>query len=72
MTSPGAMPASVTLPHRIFNTDGSVWPGQDAGFLGRSADPWLLNASQTPEGYRVREIDLPADLDPARVGRGWT
>src|SRR5262249_7474588 len=25
----GSMPAAVRLPHRIFNTDGSVWPGQD-------------------------------------------
>ena len=65
----GALPSTVTLPHRIFNTDGSVWPGQDAGFLGRGADPWLLNAKQTPEGYRVQEIDLPTDLDPARMGR---
>lgn len=65
----GPLPGSITLPHRIFNTDGSVWPGQDAGFLGRGADPWLLNAVSTPEGYRVREIDLPVDLDPARVAR---
>ena len=63
------MPASVTLPHRIFNTDGSVWPGQDAGYVGRTFDPWLLNAKQTPEGYRVQEIALPADLDHDRIGR---
>ena len=63
------MPPAVTLPHRIFNTDGSVWPGQDAGFLGRSSDPWLLNAKQTPEGYRVQEIDLPGDLDSVRMDR---
>ena len=37
-----AVPAAITLPNRIFNTDGSVWPGQDAGFLGRNADPWLF------------------------------
>ncbi len=65
----GGLPSSITLPHRIFNTDGSVWPGQDAGFLGRSHDPWLLNARLTPEGYRIQEIDLPADLDPGRMGR---
>ncbi len=66
----GGLPTSVTLPHRIFNTDGSVWPGQDAGMLGRGADPWLLNGSLAAGGgYRVREIDLPDDLDPARVGR---
>ncbi len=63
------LPSTVTLPHRIFNTDGSVWPGQDAGFLGRSQDPWLLNATLSAEGYRIREIDLPADLDPGRLGR---
>lgn len=67
--SDGALPPTVTLPHRIFNTDGSVWPGQDAGFLGHARDPWLLNARLTPEGYRVQEIDLPADLDPTRLGR---
>ena len=33
--SDGGCPPTVTLPHRIFNTDGSVWPGQDAGFSGR-------------------------------------
>ena len=38
----GSLPSSIRLPHRIFNTDGSVWPGQDAGFLGRSVEPWLL------------------------------
>jgi hypothetical protein len=65
----GGLPPAVTLPHRIFNTDGSVWPGQDAGLLGRATDPWLLNAVQTPEGYRVREIDLPAELGPDRLGR---
>jgi len=65
----GGLPPSVTLPMRIFNTDGSVWPGQDAGFLGRACDPWLLNARLTPEGYRIKEIDLPAELDLVRLGR---
>src|SRR5213079_3052986 len=65
----GSLPTSVTIPHRIFNTDGSVWPGQDAGYLGRARDPWLLNALLTPEGYRIQEIELPAELDAGRVGR---
>jgi hypothetical protein len=65
----GDLPPSITLPHRIFNTDGSVWPGQDAGFLGRAQDPWLLNAQLTPAGYRIQELDLPADLDLDRLGR---
>src|SRR5947209_945532 len=31
----GGLPAAIRLPMHIFNTDTSVWPGQDAGFLGR-------------------------------------
>ncbi len=69
LTPGGSLPGTMTLPHRIFNTDGSVWPGQDAGFLGRAQDPWLLNAKLTPQGYRIQEIDLPDDLAPARVAR---
>lgn len=65
----GGMPASVTLPHRIFNTDGSIWPGQDAGFLGRTSDPWLLNARLTKSGYAIQELDLPADIDLGRLER---
>ena len=61
------MPPTVTLPHRIFNTDGSVWPGQDAGWLGRGSDPWLLNAKVTPGGYQVDEIGLPVGVDPTRL-----
>ncbi|MFO0907065.1 MAG: DUF1501 domain-containing protein [Isosphaeraceae bacterium] len=68
-TDPGRtpLPPAITLPHRIFNTDGSVWPGQDAGFLGRARDPWLLNAKLTPAGYRIQELELPAELDPGRL-----
>jgi hypothetical protein len=63
-----ALPRSVTLPHRIFNTDGSVWPGQEAGFLGRRFDPWLLNSQLTARGYQIQEIDLPAEIDADRLG----
>ena len=62
------LPSSVTLPNRIVNTGGEIWPGQDAGFLGRSRDPWLLNAKLTSEGYRVNEIDLPVELTQSRIG----
>ncbi|MHB1556900.1 MAG: DUF1501 domain-containing protein [Isosphaeraceae bacterium] len=67
--SGGAVPPAVTLPHRIFNTDGSVWPGQDAGFLGRACDPWLLNARLSGEGSAIQEIALPVDIDQIRLGR---
>jgi hypothetical protein len=65
----GGLPPAVALPERIHNSGGSVWPGQDAGFLGRAHDPWLLNARLTPEGYVIREIDIPTNLDGERLGR---
>ncbi len=54
--SPAGLPGSIRLPHRIFNTDGSVWPGQDAGFLGRAADPWLLNG--LPTSFSTPELNV--------------
>jgi hypothetical protein len=63
----GALPAGVRLPHRIFNTDGSVWPGQDAGFLGRAADPWLLRCEPASPQYRIPEFSLAADVPLSRL-----
>ncbi len=64
---PGRLPAGVRLPHRIFNTDGSVWPGQDAGFLGRSSDPWLLRCEPGSPNYRISEFSLAADVPLSRL-----
>ena len=61
------LPAAVTIPNRIFNTDGSVWPGQTAGLLGRNADPWLFTFNPSSESFRVDEFSLPADVSPARL-----
>jgi hypothetical protein len=63
----GSIPAAVRLPHRIFNTDGSVWPGQDAGFLGMNADPWLLQCVPGSSSMRVTEFSLSADLPSGRL-----
>ena len=69
--NPGPAPTAIRLPHRIFNTDGSVWPGQDSGFLGRDADPWLLRCepgSATMRSPRVRRVRRGA-LRPSRRPR---
>jgi hypothetical protein len=62
-----SLPASVRLPHRIFNTDGSVWPGQDAGFLGRKADPWLLRCEPSASQLRIADFTLAADVPAQRL-----
>jgi hypothetical protein len=63
----GQLPAAVRLPHRIFNTDGSVWPGQDAGFLGRAVDPWLFHCEPASPQFRIPEFSLAADVPPTRL-----
>ena len=63
----GPMPGAMRLPHRIFNTDGSVWPGQDSGFLGKAADPWLLRCEPGSATMRVSEFSLSADLPSGRL-----
>lgn len=61
------LPGAVRLPMRIFNTDGSVWPGQDAGFLGRAADPWLLSFDPSAGSPRIDDFSLPAEIPPVRL-----
>jgi hypothetical protein len=65
--SSGGLPASVRLPMHIFNTDQSVWPGQDAGFLGRASDPWLFRCEPASPAFRIPEFTLTADVPPARL-----
>ena len=48
----GELPGAVRLPCHIFNTDGSVWPGQDAGFLGHSVDPWLFRCTPASPDFQ--------------------
>ena len=64
--SPG-LPGAMTLPMRIFNTDGSVWPGQNAGFLGRAADPWLLKFDPSVSAPGIDEFNLPPEIPPVRL-----
>jgi hypothetical protein len=61
------LPAAVRLPHRIFNTNGSVWPGQDAGYLGRGVDPWLFTCEPASPDFRVPAFSLPAEVSLPRL-----
>lgn len=67
MPERGGLPASIRLPHRIFNTDGSVWPGQDAGYLGRHVEPWLLNCKPATPDDRISELSLHAEVSDVRL-----
>lgn len=63
----GHLPASVRLPNHIFNTDGSTWPGQDGGLLGRSQDPWLFRCQPHAADYRISEFQLPESMSLDRL-----
>jgi uncharacterized protein (DUF1501 family) len=41
----GPLPSSIVLPERLVHTTGRVIPGQFAGQMGPSRDPWFIEAS---------------------------
>src|SRR5262249_52066999 len=63
----GLLPASVTLPEHIWNTGGITWPGQNAGFLGRTADPWLMTCDPSAADFQVPGLGLPHEVSPLRL-----
>jgi hypothetical protein len=62
------LPAAVTLPEQSANDGNLLWPGQDAGFLGRAADPWLLACDPDKPGFAVPGLGLPPDVNADRFG----
>ncbi len=63
----GGLPGAVRLPMHIFNTDSSIWPGQDAGFLGRSCDPWLFRCEPASPVFGLPELTLPNEVSFNRL-----
>lgn len=64
--APHVLPPAIRLPHHIFNTDQSVWPGQDSGFLGVPADPWLFRCQPASADFEVPEFQLLRDVPTTR------
>ena len=59
------LPDLVQAPDLMSN-NGSFLPGQGAGFLGASFDPFLSGDPSRP-GYAIPGLSLPKDLTPTRV-----
>ena len=55
------------LPEHIWNTGMLSWPGQDGGFLGRTADPWLIHCQPHKPGFQIGGLSLPADVSDDRL-----
>jgi hypothetical protein len=63
----GELPRAVRLPNHIWNTDGSIWPGQTAGFLGSGVDPWLLRCEPAAKNFNIPEFTLPIEAPESRL-----
>jgi hypothetical protein len=64
----GGLPSSIVVPEHIWNTGMISWPGQDAGFLGHSADPWLIHCHPESPDFHVPGLVLPPDVPGDRLG----
>jgi hypothetical protein len=56
----GDVPPHVLMPRPIGNTGGNMPHGQNAGFLGKTFDPFVLNADPSKPDFRVPDL-LPPD-----------
>ncbi|MCA9058730.1 MAG: DUF1501 domain-containing protein [Planctomycetaceae bacterium] len=63
------LPSAIRLPRHIANDGEIVWPGQDAGMLGRKFDPWLLTCDPSLPDFRVPDLAFPDDISSHRFDR---
>jgi hypothetical protein len=52
------LPSAMTIPLHISNVGDIHWPGQDAGFLGRRYDPWLIRCDPSAKDFRPPTLSL--------------
>jgi Protein of unknown function (DUF1501) len=65
----GDVPPHVLLPRPIGNTGGNMPHGQNAGYLGKMHDPFVLNSDPSDPNFRVPDMLPPDYLPPLRVDR---
>ena len=63
------LPAHVILPEPMGSTGGNLPHGQDAGFLGKAYDPFVLNADPSKDGFKVPDLKPPEEIGEARLDR---
>jgi hypothetical protein len=65
----GDVPPHVLLPRPIGATGGNMPHGQSAGYLGKTFDPFVLNADPSDPNFRVPDMLPPDYLSALRVDR---
>ncbi len=63
------LPSHVILPEPMGPTGGNMPHGQDAGFLGKTYDPFNLNADPSKPDFKVPDLLPPNYIGEARVSR---
>jgi hypothetical protein len=65
----GEVPAHVLLPRPIGRTGGNLPHGQDAGYLGKPHDPFVLNADPSDPKFKVPDLLPPEYISAVRAER---
>jgi hypothetical protein len=65
----GDLPAHVVIPKPIGNTGGNMPHGQNAGFLGKQYDPFVLNANPADARFKVPDLLPPDYISAVRAER---
>src|SRR5438270_11947359 len=67
--SRGEMPPHVLLPRPIGRTGGNLPHGQNAGYLGKQFDPFVLNADPADPKFKVPDLLPPEYISAVRADR---
>ncbi|HEY1375316.1 MAG TPA: DUF1501 domain-containing protein [Gemmataceae bacterium] len=65
----GELPAHVLMPRPIGNTGGNMPHGQTAGYLGKTHDPFVLNAFPEDPKFKVPDLLPPDYVSAVRADR---
>jgi uncharacterized protein (DUF1501 family) len=65
----GEVPAHVLIPRPIGATGGNLPHAQNAGYLGKQYDPFVLNADPSAPQFKVPDLLPPDYLSPVRAQR---
>ncbi|GIW86310.1 MAG: hypothetical protein KatS3mg108_0634 [Isosphaeraceae bacterium] len=65
----GDAPPHVLIPRPIGNTGGGMPHGQNAGFLGKTYDPFVLNADPNAPDFKVPDLLPPDYISAVRENR---
>ena len=63
------IPPHVLIPRPMGPTGGNMPHGQDAGFLGKTYDPFVLNADPSDPNFKVPDLLPPDYISSLRVDR---